>query len=119
MHEFQSLSLTDGLKGIPAGIHVVEVAADAVVVPVQGQWLVDAAQVGVLGEEVRRHYAVVPGPQVLALDVGVVGFSVVGVLVLVDGCAVGQFSGGAVLVGLGQVAFCICQACYAASRVVG
>ena len=34
------------------------------------------------------------------------------------GCTVGQFSGGAVLVGLGQVAFCVCQAGYAASRVV-
>ena len=119
MHEFQSLSLTDGLKGIPAGILIVGVAADAVVVAVQGQGLVYAAQVAVLSEEVCRHYAVVPGTQVLALDVGVVGLPVVGVLVLVGGCTVGQFSGGAVLVGLGQVAFCICQACYAASRVVG
>ena len=104
---------------VPAGILIVGVAADAVVVPVQCQRLVYAAQVAVLGEEVGRHYAVVPGPQVLALDVGVIGLPVVGVLVLVGGCTVGRFSGGAVLVGLCQVAFCVCKSGYAASWVVG
>ena len=34
------------------------------------QWFIDAAQVGILCEEVGGYYAVVSSPQILALDVG-------------------------------------------------
>lgn len=46
-------------------------------------------------EKVRRHYTVVLGPQVLALDVRGVGLPIVGALVLVGGCAVGVLVGNA------------------------
>ena len=103
---------------VSARILVVRIAANTVVIPVQGQRLINAAQVAILSEEVSGYYTVVSGTQVLALDVGVVGFPVVGVLVFIGGRAVGEFSGGAVLVGLCQVAFWVYQAGYAASGVI-
>ena len=109
----------DGKDGIiPAGIHIIQIAADAVIVPVQGKGLPDISQVAVLREEVCRHYIVVPCPQVLAVDVGVVAFPVVGVLVLMGGGAVGKLPCDAVAVGFGQMAFCVGQACHASPGVV-
>ena len=52
------------------------------------------------------------------MDVGVVGFPVVGVLVLIGGGSVGQFASDGILVGLREVALCVRQACHTAPGVV-
>ena len=85
---------------ISAGIRIIQIAAHAVIIPVKRQRFCQAAEVAVFGEEGRRYHAVVPCSQILALDIRIVGFSVVGVFVLILRSTKGDLSGDAVTVGL-------------------
>ena len=88
------------LETVSARIRIIQIAAHAVIIPVKRQRFCLAAQVAVFGEEGRRYHAVVPCPQILALDIRIVGFSVVGVFVLILRSTKGDLSGDAVTVGL-------------------
>ena len=70
---------------VPTGIHIIQITTDTVIIPVPCQRFPDIPQVAVPREEAGCHYTVVPCTQVLAVDVGIVGFPVVGVLVLIGG----------------------------------
>ena len=83
-----------------ARIRIIQIAAHAVIIPVERQWLCQAAQAAVFGEEGRCYHAVVPCSQILTLDIRVVGLSVVGVFVLILRSTEGDLSGDAVTVGL-------------------
>ena len=85
---------------VSARIRIIQIAAHAVIIPVKRQRFCLAAEVAVFGEEGRRYHAVVPCPQILALDIRIVGFSVVGVFVLILRSTEGDLSGDAVTVGL-------------------
>ena len=88
------------LNLISAGIRIIQIAAHAVIIPIKRQRLCQAAQVAVFGEEGRCYHTVVPCPQILALNIWIVGFSVVGVFVLILRSTKGDLSGDAVTVGL-------------------
>ena len=104
---------------MPTGIHIIQITAHTVIIPVQCQWFPDIPQVAVLGEEAGCHHAVVPCAQVLAVDVGVVRFPVIGVLVLIGGGSVGQFARDGILVGLREMPLGVRQACHAAPGITG
>ena len=103
---------------ISARIRIIQITAHAVIIPVERQWLCQAAQAAVLGEEGRRYHAVVPCPQILALDIRIVGFSVVGVFVLILRSTKGDLSGDAVTVGLVDLSLFIGDAGDASSGIV-
>ena len=88
------------LNLISAGIRIIQIAAHAVIIPIKRQRFCQAAEVAVFGEEGRRYHAVVPCSQILALDIRIVGFSVVGVFVLILRSTESDLSGDAVTVGL-------------------
>ena len=83
-----------------AGIRIIQIAAHAVIIPVKRQRFCQAAEVAVFGEEGRCYHTVVPCSQILALNIWIVGFSVVGVFVLILRSTKGDLSGDAVTVGL-------------------
>ena len=83
-----------------ARIRIIQIAAHAVIIPVKRQRFCLVAEVAVFGEEGRRYHAVVPCPQILALDIRVVGLSVIGIFVLILRSTEGDFSGDTVTVGL-------------------
>ena len=85
---------------ISARIRIIQIAAHAVIIPVERQRLCLVAEVAVFGEEGRCYHAVVPCPQILALDIRIVGFSVVGVFVLILRSTESDLSGDAVTIGL-------------------
>ena len=93
------------LNLISAGIRIIQIAAHAVIIPVKCQRFCLAAEVAVFGEEGRRYHAVVPCSQILALDIRIVGFSVVGVFVLILRSTEGDLSGDTVTVGLVDLPF--------------
>ena len=93
-------SLPSSIVIISAGIRIIQIAAHAVIIPVKRQRFCQAAEVAVFGEEGRRYHAVVPCSQILALNIWIVGFSVVGVFVLILRSTKGDLSGDAVTVGL-------------------
>ena len=84
----------------PARIRIIQTAAHAVIIPVKCQRFCQAAEVAVFGEEGRRYHAVVPCPQILALDIRIVGLSIVGVFILILRSTESDLSGDAVTVGL-------------------
>ena len=88
------------LNLISAGIRIIQIAAHAVIIPVKRQRFCLVAEVAVFGEEGRRYHTVVPCSQILALNIWIVGFSVVGVFVLILRSTKGDLSGDAVTVGL-------------------
>ena len=88
------------LSTVSTRIRIIQIAAHAVIIPVKCQRFCLVAEVAVFGEEGRRYHAVVPCPQVLALDIRIVGFSVVGVFVLILRSTESDLSGDAVTVGL-------------------
>ena len=88
------------LNLISAGIRIIQIAAHAVIIPVKRQRFCQAAEVAVFGEEGRRYHAVVPCSQILALDIRVVGLSVIGIFVLILRSPEGDLTGDAVTVGL-------------------
>ena len=100
-------SLPSSIVIISAGIRIIQIAAHAVIIPVKCQRFCLVAEVAVFGEEGRRYHAVVPCPQVLALDIRIVGLSVIGIFVLILRSPEGDLSGDAVTVGLVDLSFFI------------
>ena len=88
------------LETVSARIRIIQIAAHAVIIPVKRQRFCLVAEVAVFGEEGRCYHTVVPCSQVLALDIRIVGFSVVGVFVLILRSTEGDLSGDTVTVGL-------------------
>ena len=111
-------SLPSSIVIISAGIRIIQIAAHAVIIPVECQRFCLAAEVAVFGEEGRRYHAVVPCPQILALDIRIVGFSVVGVFVLILRSTEGDLSGDAVTVGLVDLSLFIGDAGDTSSGIV-
>ena len=85
---------------VSARIRIIQIAAHAVIIPVERQRFCQAAEVAVFGEEGRRYHTVVPCSQILALDIRIVGLPVVGVFVLILRSTEGDLSGDTVTVGL-------------------
>ena len=106
------------LNLISAGIRIIQIAAHAVIIPIKRQRFCQAAQVAVFGEEGRCYHAVVPCSQVLALDIRIVGFSVVGVFVLILRSTECDLSGDAVAVGLVDLSLFIGDAGDASSGII-
>ena len=100
-------SLPSSIVIISAGIRIIQIAAHAVIIPVKRQRFCQAAEVAVFGEEGRRYHAVVPCSQILALNIWIVGFSVIGVFVLILRSTESDLSGDAVTVGLVDLSFFI------------
>lgn len=111
-------SLPSSIVIISAGIRIIQIAAHAVIIPVKRQRFCQAAEVAVFGEEGRRYHAVVPCSQVLALDIRIVGFSVVGVFVLILRSTECDLSGDAVAVGLVDLSLFIGDAGDASPRII-
>ena len=103
---------------VSARIRIIQIAAHAVIIPVKRQRFCLVAEVAVFGEEGRRYHAVVPCPQVLALDIRIVGFSVVGVFVLILRSTESDLSGDAVTVGLVDLSLFIGDAGDTSSGIV-
>ena len=103
---------------VSARIRIIQIAAHAVIIPVKRQRFCQAAEVAVFGEEGRRYHAVVPCSQVLALNIWIVGFSVVGVFVLILRSTEGDLSGDAVAVGLVDLSLFIGDAGDTSSGIV-
>ena len=103
---------------VSARIRIIQIAAHAVIIPVKRQRFCQAAEVAVFGEEGRRYHAVVPCSQVLALDIRIVGFSVVGVFVLILRSTECDLSGDAVAVGLVDLSLFIGDAGDTSSGIV-
>ncbi len=101
-----------------ARIRIIQIAAHAVIIPVECQRFCLAAEVAVFGEEGRCHHAVVPCSQILALDIRIVGLSVVGVFVLILRSPEGGLSGDAVAVGLVDLSLFIGDTGDASSGIV-
>ena len=103
---------------VSARIRIIQIAAHAVIIPIKCQRFCLVAEVAVFGEEGRRYHAVVPCPQILALDIRIVGFSVVGVFVLILRSTEGDLSGDAVTVGLVDLSLFIGDAGDTSSGIV-
>ena len=106
------------LSTVSTRIRIIQIAAHAVIIPVKCQRFCLVAEVAVFGEEGRRYHAVVPCPQILALDIRIVGFSVVGVFVLILRSTESDLSGDAVTVGLVDLSLFIGDAGDASSGIV-
>ena len=103
---------------ISARIRIIQIAAHAVIIPVECQRFCLVAEVAVFGEEGRRYHAVVPCSQILALDIRIVGLSVVGVFVLILRSPEGDLSGDTVTVGLVDLSLFIGDAGNTSSGIV-
>ena len=103
---------------VSARIRIIQIAAHAVIIPVECQRFCLAAEVAVFGEEGRRYHTVVPCSQILALNIRIVGFSVVGVFVLILRSTKGDLSGDAVTVGLVDLSLFIGDTGDASSGIV-
>ena len=101
-----------------ARIRIIQIAAHAVIIPVECQRFCLAAEVAVFGEEGRRYHAVVPCPQILTLDIRIVGLPIVGVFVLILRSTEGDLSGDAVAVGLVDLSLFIGDARDTSSGIV-
>ena len=106
------------LNLISAGIRIIQIAAHAVIIPVKRQRFCLVAEVAVFGEEGRRYHTVVPCSQILALNIWIVGFSVVGVFVLILRSTEGDLSGDTVTVGLVDLSLFIGDAGDTSSGIV-
>ena len=106
------------IYAVSARIRIIQIAAHAVIIPVKRQRFCQAAEVAVFGEEGRCYHTVVPCPQILALDIRIVGLPVVGVFVLILRSTEGDLSGDAVAVGLVDLSLFIGDAGDASSGIV-
>ena len=106
------------LSTVSTRIRIIQIAAHAVIIPVERQWLCQAAQAAVLGEEDRCYHTVIPCSQILALDIRIVGLSVVGVFVLILRSTESDLSGDAVTVGLVDLSLFIGDAGDTSSGIV-
>ena len=111
-------SLPSSIVIISAGIRIIQIAAHAVIIPVKRQRFCLVAEVAVFGEEGRCYHTVVPCSQILALNIWIVGFSVVGVFVLILRSTKGDLSGDAVTVGLVDLSLFIGDAGDTSSGIV-
>ena len=103
---------------VSAGIRIIQIAAHAVIIPVECQRFCQAAEVTVFGEEGRRYHAVVPCPQILALDIRIVGFSVVGIFVFILRSPESDLTGDTITVGLVDLSLFIGDAGDTSSGIV-
>ena len=103
---------------VSARIRIIQITAHAVIIPVKRQRFCLVAEVAVFGEEGRCYHAVVPCSQILALDIRIVGLSVVGVFVLILRSTEGDLSGDAVTVGLVDLSLFIGDAGDTSSGIV-
>ena len=101
-----------------ARIRIIQIAAHAVIIPVERQRFCLAAEVAVFSEEGRCYHTVVPCSQILTLDIRIVGLSVVGVFVLILRSTEGDLSGDAVAVGLVDLSLFIGDAGDTSSGIV-
>ena len=111
-------SLPSSIVIISARIRIIQIAAHAVIIPVKRQRFCLAAEVAVFGEEGRRYHTVVPCSQILALDIRIVGLSVVGVFVLILRSPEGDLTGDTVAVGLVDLSLFIGDAGDTSSGIV-
>ena len=103
---------------VSARIRIIQIAAHAVIIPVKRQRFCLVAEVAVFGEEGRCYHAVVPCSQILALNIWIVGFSVIGVFVLILRSTESDLSGDAVTVGLVDLSLFICDTADTSSAIV-
>ena len=103
---------------VSARIRIIQITAHAAIIPVERQRLCLVAEVAVFGEEGRCYHAVVPCPQILALNIWIVGFSVIGVFVLILRSPEGDLTGDAVAVGLADLPLFIGDAGDASSGII-
>ena len=116
--QLSSLSGFKHLNLISARIRIIQIAAHAVIIPVERQRLRQAAQAAVLGEEDRCYHTVIPCSQILALDIRIVGLSIVGVFVFILRSPEGDLTGDTVAVGLADLSLFIGDAGDASSGIV-
>ena len=103
---------------VSARIRIIQITAHAVIIPVKRQRFCLVAEVAVFGEEGRCYHAVVPCSQILALDIRIVGLSVIGIFVLILRSTKGDLSGDAVTVGLVDLSLFIGDAGDTSSGIV-
>ena len=103
---------------VSARIRIIQIAAHAVIIPVKRQRFCLVAEVAVFGEEGRRYHTIIPCSQILALDIRIVGLSVVGVFVLILRSTEGDLSGDTVTVGLVDLSLFIGDAGNTSSGIV-
>ena len=106
------------LNLISARIRIIQIAAHAVIIPVERQRLCQAAQVAVFGEEGRCYHTVVPCPQILALDIRVVGLPIVGIFVFILRSPENDLTGDTITVGLVDLSLFIGDAGDTSSGIV-
>ena len=106
------------LETVSAGIRIIQIAAHAVIIPVERQRLCQAAQVAVFGEEGRCYHTVVPCPQILALDIRVVGLPIVGIFVFILRSPENDLTGDTITVGLVDLSLFIGDAGDTSSGIV-
>ena len=106
------------LNLISAGIRIIQIAAHAVIIPIKRQRFCQAAQVAVFGEEGRCYHTVVPCPQILALDIRVVGLPIVGIFVFILRSPESDLTGDTITVGLVDLSLFIGDAGDTSSGIV-
>ena len=111
-------SLPSSIVIISARIRIIQIAAHAVIIPVKRQRFCLVAEVAVFGEEGRRYHTIIPCSQILALDIRIVGLSVVGVFVLILRSTEGDLTGDTVTVGLVDLSLFIGDAGDTSSGIV-
>ena len=111
-------SLPSSIVIISAGIRIIQIAAHAVIIPIKRQRLCQAAQVAVFGEEGRCYHTVVPCPQILALDIRVVGLPIVGIFVFILRSPESDLTGDTITVGLVDLSLFIGDAGDTSSGIV-
>ena len=118
LDQLSSFQAFKHLNLISARIRIIQIAAHAVIIPVERQRLRQAAQAAVLGEEDRCYHTVIPCSQILALDIRIVGLSIVGVFVFILRSPEGDLTGDTVTVGLADLSLFIGDAGDASSGIV-
>jgi len=118
LDQLSSFQAFKHLNLISARIRIIQIAAHAVIIPVERQRLRQAAQAAVLGEEDRCYHTVIPCSQILALDIRIVGLSIVGVFVFILRSPEGDLTGDTVAVGLADLSLFIGDAGDASSGIV-
>ena len=118
LDQLSSFQAFKHLNHISARIRIIQIAAHAVIIPVERQRLRQAAQAAVLGEEDRCYHTVIPCSQILALDIRIVGLSIVGVFVFILRSPEGDLTGDTVAVGLADLSLFIGDAGDTSSGIV-
>ena len=106
------------LETVSARIRIIQIAAHAVIIPVKRQRFCLAAEVAVFGEEGRCYHTVVPCPQILALDIRVVGLPIVGIFVFILRSPESDLTGDTITVGLVDLSLFIGDAGDTSSGIV-